>query len=310
MSLYKKIFTSGDLFICIFIFFYCSSCTGSHVRTDIDTANSGLIHISVDESFKPVIDSEIQVFEALYPKAKIIADYKPEAECFKDLIKDSTRMIIVTRGLTDEEAKFYKDSIKYEPSWDKIANDAIALVVNNKSADTALTLQKIRGILNGTTGDKEIAVFDGLSGTSTARYVIDSILRGKPFDPKKVFAAKSSQEVINYVSSNNNVIGFVGVSWIGNKEDTSQLSFLKKVKIVAIECSCPEKTFVKPYQYNIMAKRYPLVRGLYYILKENYDGLGSGFSNFLIYEKGQLIFKRAYLGPTKMNFSVRTATMN
>jgi phosphate transport system substrate-binding protein len=59
-----------------------------------------------------------------------------------------------------------------------------------------------------------------------------------------------------------------------------------------------------------MAKRYPLVRGLYYILKENYDGLGSGFSNFLIYEKGQLIFKRAYLGPAKMNFSVRNATMN
>ena len=70
--------------------------------------SSGTIHISVDESFKPVIDSQIQVFEALYPKAKIIAEYKPEAECFKDLIKDSTRMIIVTRGLTDEEEKFYR----------------------------------------------------------------------------------------------------------------------------------------------------------------------------------------------------------
>ena len=67
--------------------------------------NSGTIHISVDETFKPVIDSQIQVFEALYPNAKIIADYKPEAECFKDLIKDSTRMIIVTRGLTPRGRK-------------------------------------------------------------------------------------------------------------------------------------------------------------------------------------------------------------
>ena len=40
------------------------------------------------------------VFEALHPKTKIIAEYKPEAECFKDLMKDSTKMIIVTRGLT------------------------------------------------------------------------------------------------------------------------------------------------------------------------------------------------------------------
>jgi phosphate transport system substrate-binding protein len=59
-----------------------------------------------------------------------------------------------------------------------------------------------------------------------------------------------------------------------------------------------------------MLHRYPLVRGLYYILKENYDGLGGGFANFLIYEKGQLIFRRAYLGPAKMNFSIRSATMN
>jgi phosphate transport system substrate-binding protein len=297
----------------IYLFFLLAvcSCNGPHERTDTDTANSGLIHISVDEAFKPVIDSEIQVFEALYPKAKIIAEYKPEAECLKDLIKDSTRMIIITRGLTDEEAKVYKDTLTYSPQWDKIANDAVALVVNNNSPDTILTMAKIRGILNGTTGDKEIAVFDGLKETSSVRFAIDSILKGKPLDPKKVFAAKNSEDVINYVAKNNNAIGFVGVSWIGNKEDTAQLSFLKKVKIAAVECEkCDGKPYVKPYQANIMTRRYPLVRGLYYILRENYDGLGGGFANFLIYEKGQLIFRRAYLGPAKMNFSIRSATTN
>jgi phosphate transport system substrate-binding protein len=287
-----------------------TGCNGPNVRTDTDTPETGVIHISVDESFKPVIDSQIQVFEALHPGAKIIADYKPEAECFKDLIKDSTRMIIVTRGLTPEEEKFYKDSLKYGPTWSKVANDAVALIVNNRSNDTILTMAKIKGILDGTTGDKEIAVFDGLSATSSVRFAVDSILKGKLFDPKKVFAVKSSQEVINYVSTNDNAIGFVGVSWIGNKEDTAQLSFLKRVKIAAIECNCSEKSFVMPYQYNILSRRYPLVRGLYYILKENYDGLGSGFANFMEYEKGQLIFWRAYLGPSKMRFNVRSATTN
>lgn len=309
MRLYNQIFTQHVLLICI-VMYTVSSCNGPHERTDTDTPKKGVIHISVDESFKPVIDSQIQVFEALFPEAKVIAEYKPEAECFRDLIKDSTRMIIVTRGLTEQEEKFYNDSLKYGPTWNKVANDAVALIVNNTSKDTILSLQKIRGILDGTTGDKEIAVFDGLSATSTVRYAIDSILKGKSFDPKKVFAAKSSQDVINYVSSNDNAIGFVGVSWIGNKDDTSQLSFLKKVKIAAVECNCPEKTFVKPYQYNILSRRYPLVRGLYYILKENYDGLGGGFANFMEYEKGQLIFWRAYLGPTRMNFNVRSATTN
>ncbi|MEP6596470.1 MAG: substrate-binding domain-containing protein [Ginsengibacter sp.] len=297
--------------ICCLTVLLMSGCRGAHKRTDIDTPNSGVIHISVDESFKPVIDSQIQVFEALNPGAKIIAHYKPEAECFKDLIQDSIRMIIVTRGLTEQEEKFYKDSLHYSPTWDKIANDAIALVINNKANDSTFSLEKIRGILDGSTGDKEIAVFDGLSATSTVRYAIDSILRGKSFDKKKVFAAKSSVEVINYVAENPLYIGFVGVSWIGNREDTNQLSFLKKVKIASAECtSCAEKTFVKPYQANIMLRRYPLVRGLYYVLKENYDGLGGGFANFMTYEKGQLIFRRSYLGPAKMNFNIRSATTN
>ncbi len=288
-----------------------SGCNSLHKRKDLDTPTSGTIHISVDESFKPVIDSEIQVFEALHPGAKIIADYKPEAECFKDLLNDSTRMIIVTRGLTEQEEKFYKDSLHYSPTWDKVANDAIALVVNNKASDSIFTMDKIRGILEGNTGDKQIAVLDGLSATSTVRYVIDSILKGKPINTKKVFASKNSEDVINYVAQNPQTVGFVGVSWIGNKEDTSQLSFLKKVNIASVECvRCAERTFVKPYQANIIYKRYPLVRGLYYILKENYDGLGGGFANFMTYEQGQLIFWRSYLGPVKMTFNIRSATTN
>jgi len=52
-------------------------------------------------------------------------------------------------------------------------------------------------------------------------------------------------------------------------------------------------------------KRYPLVRRLYYVLKENFSGVGSNFANFLQFERGQLIFSKAYLWPTKMSFQVR-----
>lgn len=284
--------------------------TGCHqnVRTDIDTPSSGTIHISVDESFKPVIDSQIQVFEALNPKAKIIAEYKPEAECFKDLMKDSTRMIIVTRGLTPEEERYYKDSLKYSPTWSRVAYDAVAVIVNKQFADSLFDMNEIKGILSGTTGDKELAVFDGLHETSSIRYAKDSILRGLPLDSKKVFAEKNSQGVIDYVSDHKNVLGFVGVSWVGNPEDSTQMSFLtNKITIASLKCTCPEGTYVKPYLANILLRRYPMIRGVYYILKENYSGLGTGFGTFMDHERGQLIFKRAYLAPGKMDFSVRQA---
>ncbi len=308
ISLHVDIKNAG-FFLIIFLWIFFTGCHQNE-RTDIDSPDRGTIHISVDESFQPVIDSQIQVFEALYPNAKIIAEYKPEAECFKDLMKDSTRMIIVTRGLTPEEEKYYAGRLSYSPGWTKIANDAIAVVVNRDSPDSIFTMEAIRGILDGTTGDKQLAVFDGLSETSSIRFAVDSILKGKPFDPKKVFAEKNSEAVIDYVANNKNAIGFVGVSWIGNPEDTAQLSFLKKVRIASIECTCPEETYVKPYQANIMLKRYPMTRGLYYILKENYNGLGNGFATFMEHEKGQLIFRRAYLWPAKMNFTIRKATLN
>jgi phosphate transport system substrate-binding protein len=128
---------------------------------------------------------------------------------------------------------------------------------------------------------------------------------------KNVTAAKSSEGVIDYVAANPHAVGFVGVSWIGDLRDTTHTSFLSKVNIAALQCtSCGGPTHVKPYQANIALKRYPLVRSLYYILKENYSGVGNNFANFLQYERGQLIFYKAYLYPANMPFEVRDAQIS
>jgi len=273
---------------------------------EMETTTSGQISISVDEAFKPVIDSQISVFSALHPKAKFDAHYKPEADCLRDLLRDSaTRMVIVTRAMTDEEEQFFKDSLNYVPREDVIAYDAVAVIVNNQAKDSIFTMDEIREILLGTSKYKLRPVMDGVKATSTVRYLMDSVLKGKSLG-SNVSAAQTSKGVIDYVSNNADAIGFIGVNWIGNPEDTMQISFLKKVRIASIQCvSCSNETYVKPYQGNIAGKRYPMVRSLYYILKENFDGLGSGFANQLIYEQGQLVFKRAYLWPARMAFEVR-----
>jgi phosphate transport system substrate-binding protein len=275
-----------------------------------DTVNSGVIHISVDESFAPIIDEQIKVFMSQNPKTKIIPHYKPEAECLKDLLSDSTRMVIVTRGLTATEELFYKDTLSFVPMWGKLANDAITVLVHNKSKDSLFSVAEIKSMLNGTTNYPYDLVMDGLKATSTVRFLIDSVLRGQPL-AGKVMAAQNSEGVIEYVSTHPNALGFIGVSWIGNKDDSNQLSFQKKVNIAALQCAnCSEEVYVRPYQANIAMKRYPLNRGVYYILKENYSGLGKGFVNFLTHEKGQLIFRRGYLVPDRMGFQIRKANVS
>jgi phosphate transport system substrate-binding protein len=45
-------------------------------------------------------------------------------------------------------------------------------------------------------------------------------------------------------------------------------------------------------------------------LKENYSGLGRGFVNFMTGQKGQLIFKQAYLVPGRLALQVRQANIS
>ncbi|MCO5236276.1 MAG: substrate-binding domain-containing protein [Chitinophagaceae bacterium] len=285
-----------------------SSCNSGTSRKIVgnDDLRSGVIHISVDESFKPIIDSQIRVFMSQYPDATIVPHYKAEAECLKDLVNDSIRMVIVTRGLTEEEAKSMKDSLGFNPFWGKMASDAIAVVVNNGSEDSLFSMGEIRSLMNGTSGYKLRPVLDGTSATSTVRFMIDSVLHGNSLGPD-VTAARSSEGVINYVAQHTDAIGFLGVSWVGDAEDEQHLDFLTRVRVASIEANNDPGKFIKPYQANIATKRYPLVRGLYYIVKENYGGLGRGFTNFLKGEKGQLIFQRAYLVPSNMSFTIRSA---
>lgn len=274
-----------------------------------DTSTKGTIRISVDESFKPVIDSQIKVFQASFPDAHIIAEYKPEAECLKDLESDSTRMVIVTRGLSEDETEQFYQKLGFKPAWGILAYDAVAIVTNKKSKDSTFMLSDVKNMLEGKGPYKYKVVMDGLSATSTVRFAMDSLLKGKPLG-SNVVAKKSSPEVIDYIATDPDAIGMIGVSWIGNQDDDEQLSFLGKVRVAALACeTCDDEVYNKPYQANIALGRYPLIRSLNYILKENYQGLGKGFVNFLIYERGQLIFKRAYLLPGRMQFEVRNMSI-
>src|SRR5436309_14989840 len=68
-----------------------------------DTLSKGVIEISADETYQPIIEEQLRVFDSSYPEAKITVHYKPEAECFKDYFDNKTRLILVTRELTKDE---------------------------------------------------------------------------------------------------------------------------------------------------------------------------------------------------------------
>jgi len=297
---------SRTFFYSICLLVLVNSC-GTQDQQPTDTENEGTIHISADESFKPVIDSQIQVYEARHPGTHILAQYKPEAACIADFFVDSIRMVIITRKASNEERDMIADSLRIAPKSTIIARDAVAVIVNPRSPDSLFTMAELKLVLQGKFRKDLIPVFDATRATSTVRFIIDSVLRGDSLTPRAM-GAQSSEGVIDYVSKNPNAIGFVGVSWVGNHEDTMQISFLKKIKIAQLESKDIPGAYILPVQANIYYGRYPMIRDVVSILKENHHGLGTAFSYFLSGEIGQLVFRRAYLLPALQSFSVRSAS--
>lgn len=274
----------------------------------LDTPNQGLIRISVEESFRPFMEEQLKVFLASNPKAQIVATYKSEIDCFKDLANDSTRMIFVTRGLNKQEQVEYKKSLSFNPNFAILAYNAVAVLVHKSAKDTVFSLDELSKRLTGKS-DKQV-VMDGNNLTGIIRFLKDSLAKDAPLG-KNVVAANGSKEVIDYIATHPDAIGFVGMNWIGDGYDPAQIQLRKKVKMGLVECTqCIEKGyFSKPSPATISKAQYPLTLPIYFILKENAAGLGTGFLNFLSLERGQLIFKRSFLVPAKMGFKKRNSLL-
>jgi phosphate transport system substrate-binding protein len=290
-------------FVFVSLFSFCNI-KNEHKSAKTDSPEKGIISISVDETFKPAIEEELKVYKSEYPNSNIVVHYKSEADCFKDLLKDSTRLIIVSRGLTKNESEYFNSKLSFYPQYGMVAYDAIAAIVNVNNADSVFSLKDLEKILIGE--KKYTAILDGTNATSTVKYLQDSILKGKPFGAN-VVAVNGSDSVIEAIKKTPNAIGFVGNSWVSNGYDAKQLENLKQMKLALIECKgCEEKGyFAKASQATIMYGQYPLARPLYFIVKEKWLGLGTGFTNFLSFERGQLIFRRSSMVPAKMSFNKR-----
>lgn len=272
-----------------------------------DTLSTGNIDIAVDETYQPVIEEEVKVFSSLYPEAKITAHYKPESEVIRDFLEGKARLILVTRPLTKEE-EAYCEQKKIVPSRLDIAKDAIAVVTHPGSKDTALSITQIKGILSGEFENNKYKVVFDRQGSSTVRFLQDSVLKGKKLG-SNIFAANGNSEVIDYVLKNEHTIGFVGLSYVSDTMDSTSEAFTTKVKVAALMNDSTGE-FYQPYQAYIALKLYPLSRKLMYIKNETYPGLGSGFANFLASDKGQLVLAHARLFPLRMSIVIRDAAIN
>ena len=289
------------------------SCNSNPNAPYDDTPTSGKVNIAADETLRPLVDAELDTFHGLYRYAFINLRYAHETELFKNLLDDSVKVIVASRKLKPAEENVFK-SRQLIPVTTKVAVDALALIINKENPDSLLSMSQLKEILagklhswnqiNSRSALKNIAfVFDN-KGSSTVRFLHDSLMNGNDF-PSYCFAVNTNREVLEYVEKNKNAIGVIGVSWIGDHDDRQVVDFLSRIRVMALTDKKNPATddYIQPYQgylSELSAQRYPLTREVYMISREGRAGLGTGFVSFVAGDAGQRIIRLAGLLPATM----------
>lgn len=293
-------------FLCCALSLLLASC-GGQKKTDGETMYSGDIKIAVDESFKPIMEEELQVYRALTPEANVTPIYCSEVEAINLLLKDSVRLVIANRRLTENELVSFH-ARKFFPESIRMAVSGIALITNPANTDSLLTVGQFRNILTGKITEwKELypqsklgklqVVFDN-PNSGLIHYAIDSICEGQKL-ASTLTALKSNEEVIDYVSKTPGAMGVIGANWIGNVSDSTRLSFNESVRVMAVSNSghATVANSFKPYQAYLALRQYPLTHDVFILVNDPRNGLPTGLMTFLTKDRGQRIILKSGLVP-------------
>ena len=266
----------------------------SESKPEIDTMLEGTTTVLVDETLKPIIEDQVQIFESRYD-AKINIIAKSEAEVIQSLVKDSSRIAILSRTLTSEELKFF-DKKKITPKVRLFAKDAIALISNKNNKDTLIALQDVIDFMQKKNQSKiKGLVFDN-PNSSTYRY-FKELIGNESLSNEGIFSFNTNEEVIKYVSENNGSIGVVGINYIFEPSPSMQ-QYVDKITVLEVKNEKGTNYF-SPTQNNIAEGTYPLARDLYIINCQGYSGLGMGLTSFITSDVGQRIVLKSGLVPAK-----------
>lgn len=315
MNLTKHLFTvkgaAMAFTVAIAAAFALSSCD---TKVKKAATTNGITTIACDASFENILQQEIDVFEYTYKDANIMPYYVDENSAIDSILDLSTRLAITCRELTPQELKYLKGKGR-QARQSRIAVDAIALIVNPQNNIDQISVPELADILSGkeqlwndiwpNDGLDTIRVVFDHQGSSTVKFMRDSILNGAPLGPN-VYAQKSSEDVFKAVASNKNAIGIIGVSWISTDMATADMStservaaldsldidqqFRPEIKVLKVS-RADEVNAYAPYQYYLYTAEYPLTRSIYMICASVGGTLSSGFYAFVTGFQGQKLIQ-------------------
>jgi phosphate transport system substrate-binding protein len=306
----KHLISQSSITLClisVMVLSVFTGCSNSKPTKQTDTYTAGRIKLGIDDSYRLMMEAQLDVFTTIYNHASFDTIYNDETDIINLFLKDSIPAMIVSRPLSKQQTDALL-SQRYVARATIIGHDAIALILNKDNKTNQFLYDQVHDIFTGkiskwkqinpasNLGDINV-VFDK-QGSSNIRYFMDKFNLTKY--PSNFGATKSNNEIINYVQTHKNAIGILSVNWISDPQDSVSNNFLSRIQVAGVTSyagTTSANTFYQPYQAYIVYKYYPFIRNIYFVDRQTYDGLASGLDAFLAGDKGQRIILRSGLVP-------------
>lgn len=288
--------------ICFVLVLALQACTNKNNNT-ASTPTEGKLNVWYDEALEFHIQNQSRTFESQYPNVQINLHPSSESDAVQALYSDACEAIVISRLLNTEEKKAF-ESKTYFPKYSAVAKSGVALITNTATAINNISYTDVVNLLSTSSGlndslgqELSVKVLLDKNNSSVVHYLKDSILKGKPFS-ENCNILNSSIEAINYVAQHKNTIAFIDFAWLSDSDDSLVKANTNKVKLLRANV-LGTNVYEYPSQSSFKTGTYPFTRSIYVYRKTGDFTLAKGFEAFIAGPKGQIIFLKQGLLPTR-----------
>lgn len=273
----------------IIYFFFAFTFFVSCAKDNTDNPQTGSITVEADESFENISRVLKDRYMLFYPKTKINLITKKENVALQDLLHGKARVIVMSRELTDDEKKAFKQRFKAEVEPARFAADGLVFIVSKSSTLNSISVEDVKSRLQD---GKNSLIFDGVNSANTS-----FIAKRLNLDPNhlKYSTLASNEEIVRNIDKYPNSIGVVGYNVLSRPHNKESKIFRESVKILPVIDSKGKSVAISTQ--TLKNNTYPFTRVLYFLTNEAYFGLGNGFIRFSCSQPGQIIAKKQGLQP-------------
>lgn len=247
---------------------------------------AGFIQIKGSDTMVNAVQKLSEEFMKDYPYVFVAVTGGGSGVGIASLINGSCQIAAASREMSPKEIDMARNR-GVEPVEHLVAFDGVAVIVNKANPIDRLTIEQLHQVFTGKVKnwgqlggkDMPIVTLSREVSSGTHMYFKEVVIHLGRKDSTDEFSAdtlllSSSQAIVEEVAGNEAAIGYLGMGYSSGR-----------TKALLIGRS--DQGFYAPTVDDVMARRYPLARGLYFYTNGQPSGVIRLFLDFTLSPRGQ-----------------------